>query len=337
MIKTLLLASSCVIGSGAGALQKNAPVFNHNAITNTSNETNETFTITSTDDYKNNVNTFYEYNSANEYIDFQANIETQTSRFNNAGTIQIMQTGQTNLWTYTHDTGQDLPVKSYVCVIKVTPYLNYTNGSAEIHLKFNMTNTPQGGPTYNNFEWVMTCCQNNDNDYNRYLQTQPYGQLWYPISLYDRAYKDTNSYNKETFFRSSLGTQDGLTLDTDQRDLIMYTTYNVQITNKPTFIIFGMSYFDFTDNSEDTYNRVPYLEYADIVLNRTIGTPSTYEVVDIGGIMFDILTMPFAFVSRAFNMTLFPNTAYQVNISTLFLALFAALAFIFIIKKFIKK
>lgn len=56
-----------------------------------------------------------------------------------------------------------------------------------------------------------------------------------------------------------------------------------------------------------------------------------YEVIDIPGIMWQILTMPFAFVSQAFNLTLFPGTPYQVNISNLFLSIIAIMAFIGIV------
>lgn len=58
----------------------------------------------------------------------------------------------------------------------------------------------------------------------------------------------------------------------------------------------------------------------------------TYEVIDIPGIMFQILTMPFTFISMAFNVTLFPGTPYSINISQLLLALMAVLVFVFIIK-----
>lgn len=69
---------------------------------------------------------------------------------------------------------------------------------------------------------------------------------------------------------------------------------------------------------------------------RGINSPiGSYEVVDIGGIMFDVLGMPFSFISTAFNLTLFPGTPYQVNISTLFLSIFAVIVFVFIVKMII--
>lgn len=64
---------------------------------------------------------------------------------------------------------------------------------------------------------------------------------------------------------------------------------------------------------------------------------SDYEVIDIPSIMFNILTMPFAFISTAFNLTLFPGTPYQLNLSNLFLTIIAIMIFVYIIKIMFKK
>ena len=58
----------------------------------------------------------------------------------------------------------------------------------------------------------------------------------------------------------------------------------------------------------------------------------TMEIVDIPGMMLTIITLPFSFVSTAFNLTLFAGTPYQINISNLLMTLFAVLVFTFIIK-----
>ena len=60
------------------------------------------------------------------------------------------------------------------------------------------------------------------------------------------------------------------------------------------------------------------------------------EVVNIPGLMFEIIGMPFAFVSQAFNLTLFPGTPYQINIANLFLSIIAIFVFVWIVSLFIK-
>jgi len=72
-------------------------------------------------------------------------------------------------------------------------------------------------------------------------------------------------------------------------------------------------------------------------LEITVGGQSVvnyplYEVVDIPGLMFTVLTMPFSFISQAFNITLFPDSIYSVNISGIFLSIIALLVFAWIIK-----
>lgn len=67
-----------------------------------------------------------------------------------------------------------------------------------------------------------------------------------------------------------------------------------------------------------------------------IDNTTTYEVVDIPGLLFNILVMPFAFISQAFNFTVFPGTPYQLNISHIVMALIVAGILIFIIKRIFK-
>lgn len=66
------------------------------------------------------------------------------------------------------------------------------------------------------------------------------------------------------------------------------------------------------------------------------GTPIVVEpeVIDLGGTMLMILSMPFDFISRAFDLTIFPNTPYQVNFSNLFKGIIALLTILLIIRLF---
>lgn len=67
-----------------------------------------------------------------------------------------------------------------------------------------------------------------------------------------------------------------------------------------------------------------------------ITTVINYEVLDIPGLMFTILGMPFAFISTAFDLTLFAGTPYAINITTLFFTLIGSLIIIYVLKKVIK-
>ena len=105
------------------------------------------------------------------------------------------------------------------------------------------------------------------------------------------------------------------------------------------------SYTDLTTNATWPWNSLqmiaPTTNYnirtTTLVITGTNVIPDgNYEVIDIPGLMWEILTMPFAFVSQAFNLTLFPGTPYQLNISNLFLSICAVIVFIWLITFIIK-
>lgn len=69
-----------------------------------------------------------------------------------------------------------------------------------------------------------------------------------------------------------------------------------------------------------------------LILTFEVAPNTNMEVIDVGGLLFEILSMPFTFMSGFFNITLFPGTPYQFNISNIILGLLATLALIAIIK-----
>ena len=58
----------------------------------------------------------------------------------------------------------------------------------------------------------------------------------------------------------------------------------------------------------------------------------TQEVLPFMDIIYTILTMPFSFISQAFNLTLFPNTPYQINFATIILSILAVLILVLIVR-----
>lgn len=70
--------------------------------------------------------------------------------------------------------------------------------------------------------------------------------------------------------------------------------------------------------------------------NSESGSTINYEVVDIAGLMFNIIAMPFSFISQAFNLTIFPNTPYEINFGNIFLTIMTTLILLFVIKLVMK-
>lgn len=71
-----------------------------------------------------------------------------------------------------------------------------------------------------------------------------------------------------------------------------------------------------------------------IAIKQIVNVSTEQEVIDIPGLMLQIISMPFTFISTAFNVTLFPGTQYQVNVGNFILGLIAILTILFIIKIF---
>lgn len=85
-------------------------------------------------------------------------------------------------------------------------------------------------------------------------------------------------------------------------------------------IYFNDLNYDFNEN----------VERWEIILNITsVSDPS---VIDIPGLMFTILTLPFTFFTQAFDLTLFSGTPYAINISDVLVAIICILLLIYIIK-----
>ena len=60
------------------------------------------------------------------------------------------------------------------------------------------------------------------------------------------------------------------------------------------------------------------------------------DYVDIPGLILTIITLPFSFISQAFNITLFNGTPYAINVSTMLLTIVGGAILIWLIVKIIK-
>lgn len=88
----------------------------------------------------------------------------------------------------------------------------------------------------------------------------------------------------------------------------------------------GAGLVNINPNGNGIYQNVYYI----------VPTNPNVEVIDLPGLMFEVLGMPFAWISTAFNFTIFPGTQYAVNISHILMAVVIGLIGIYIVKKFIK-
>lgn len=79
------------------------------------------------------------------------------------------------------------------------------------------------------------------------------------------------------------------------------------------------------------YGNSSILAYSVLNYKYLVNNP-TYEVIDLPNVMLSILTMPFTFFSQAFNLTLFPNTPYALNVGHTILIIVGVIGSIYLIK-----
>lgn len=119
-------------------------------------------------------------------------------------------------------------------------------------------------------------------------------------------------------------------------------TLDINLGNIPNNIYIISESYQAFDTTNATISDIPIQNYANVYETTQFTITYRYEnnesgeIVDIPGTMFTILGMPFAFLSQAFDLTVFPNTMYAVNISHIFVALISALILIVVIKKILK-
>lgn len=108
-------------------------------------------------------------------------------------------------------------------------------------------------------------------------------------------------------------------------------------TNQYLMLDINIEYYDtrITDNGS-FMNSLVLLTKLQETLEYEVTPSTSQEVIDIPDIMFTLLGMPFAFYSTAFNLTLFPGTAYAINIADVVWAIIGSLIIIIIIKVLFK-
>ena len=165
------------------------------------------------------------------------------------------------------------------------------------------------------------------------------------VKTIDNEIKDPNSNYYYTYNDSTIECTEEVEEYSQFEDNLQFTI-SPKVTNylfiEYTPMIKAIKYQTNGDPGEYTADNVMCAEGQIGPQNRLIisGTNiianGTYEVIDLPGLMWQILEMPFAFVSQAFNLTLFPGTPYQVNIANLFLAIIAMFVFVWLIGLLLK-
>lgn len=193
--------------------------------------------------------------------------------------------------------------------------------------------------TFNNME-VHLLGQANTTTYDAYYEDYYLYELTQTNATIDY-FLDNNQLTYQNM--QQLENVSMTQLNTDYINTVGYNTL-ITINNEYKYIKFTINMqFSGYDTAEDVI--ISQLISATQPVYRTCTSTftwnaqtdtTTYEVVDIPGLMFTILGMPFAWISTAFNFTFFPGTPYAVNVSHIILVIVASLILIVVVKRILK-
>lgn len=248
-------------------------------------------------------------------------------------------------WWYINNNTYDPDVYSYdsqgLVAVEITPYNLNTNTqiTLQIHLNIVANYTTSGETdaairidsyryisTQSNLSWLL-----NRQDWNA---TGKVYEWQTSLESPNNAYIYTKTAD-HTFL--------GYVNDLQGRVITKTFTYTINVSTETMYFVwyFFPTYVEDSQLQMESYyakgQGVKMTAADGITVTGTMIIPTgSYEVIDIGGLMFTILTMPFSFISQAFNLTLFPNTPYAVNISNLFITIIAVMLFVWLLSIIIK-
>lgn len=216
----------------------------------------------------------------------------------------------------------------YINVININNYRNFDTAEIKIYCDYSMFNS--------NYEKNITIYTSNNNQMIDYLNNPNWNIANNNFYRDVKQQLDNDLYTEELL---NMHTDDNyISIDSDETDILNTAG------NKYIVILCYITTDDLTANSSITYNPTQALgqitaqsSYSNSYEESPTINTTNYEVIDLPNLMFTILTMPFSFISQAFNLRLFTGTPYALNISDLFLAVIATFALIFIIKLIISK
>lgn len=91
--------------------------------------------------------------------------------------------------------------------------------------------------------------------------------------------------------------------------------------------------FSYSTRGSETY---PLWQLNSITITNLTPITHEYEVIDVPGLIFNIFALPFTFITKAFDITIFPGTPYQLNLSNLLMIILGGLTFIFLVRFIIR-
>ena len=255
----------------------------------------------------------YNINKSNNYINIKETTYTQTIHWTNNTDYQIR-----NYYDYNNVRYET----SAVIITEITTYSGITNNTIDYEISLLNNNYISGNPLI----YADIIQYKTNNDLSEFINQTNYAILNNQKAIF------TDITNNFSYTQTK-------NINNEEIDEDINITTNIQLNNIwKTYMITYIKWVDdtleyITTDSFHLNNDLITMDNAEIYGN--IYTGGGYEYVDIPNLMFTILTLPFSFISQAFNLTLFPNTPYSINIGNLFLSVVAIILLMWLLQKII--
>lgn len=279
-------------------------------------------------------NNYIEYNNDPNYaVIYEITQKYQTRSYSNPYIdIKMNDYAGTTYLGGNYNNNIDMYYNNDFNIIAITPYIHSSDESAQLTLTAKMQFTYNGQPYWSVINNI-TINQTNE-DLSTLIDRQDWSASVSKYRDYFNMAEEIAGSNKTNLLQITNQNMDGY-------DIILQEYYDltltITLTKGITTYIYGKYQWEeglqYTQNIITNPNETTQLMHiAGAQIEFTPQQNIAPEIVDIPGLMFTILGMPFSFISQAFNITLFPHTPYEVNISNLFLSFIAIALLLWILK-----
>lgn len=239
----------------------------------------------------------------------------------------------TSTWNQTPDFWTTEDSYSLFGYIEISRYNIYTTSIK--NFTYNNFAIDYSTPTTSSLNFMYFSGMLNSNDYNidHLIDIQYENDInqWINDINYQRSrFMLANSKYIGKITQNAESTNYG----TNKIEFDIENNNNNATTNTTFYLVSGFMHIPetITFSEYSTQNIIETSNYYTMQEIYYMSPEVSMEVIDIPSIMFEVLGMPFSFISQAFNLTIFPNTPYSINFSNIFLAVISILILLLIVR-----
>lgn len=198
---------------------------------------------------------------------------------------------------------------------RVNVYMNQTDNTASVRLSEGYSYAVLNTQTTNAYDNLVNRVIRSDTDWTTLMADVEFA---------------INSATEKTVNQSQMHTASGQI----NENIMNPSYYNVLTEGQHNIIIVKQHFVSKpqTGTNAPTESQISYTSSLTELVFSINQSGYTMEVVPIIPMMYTILTMPFSFISQAFNLTFFAGTPYAINMADLILVVLSVLVILLLVR-----